>query len=1016
MRQHEVICPVLVGRVAPLAAVHNVLSRTAAGEGRAVVITGEAGIGKSRLLREAAARARDAGFVVLEGACFEADRGTPYAPLLDLVRAFAKGSSPAVAAHTFAPAASALVAAFPELQSMFPDHGPIVAHDPQQSRRQLFHAIESSLLELGRTQPVLVSIEDAHWADDATLDLLSYLARGISTHPLTMLASYRSDEVSEPLHRLLHELDRWRLISEIPLTRLSLSELEQMLAAIFDGSAPGGDFVDRLHALTDGNPFFVEEVLKSLVTSGDVSLRADGTWHARPLARIEAPRTALDAVRRRLASLPFEAREIASVAAIVGRRFDFSFLQTLTGHDERALLRSIRELIAAQLVTEEAPDRFAFRHAITRDALVGELLARERATIHRRVADALQNDDARGDSNIEALAYHAYGAMEWSLALRTSIRAAEHALTLYAPREALAHLDRALDSAGRASIEPTPALFLARGRAFETLGEFQRAHECFADVISRADALGDAASVWEGLYALGRLWSARDYERAGAYRQHCLARARAMNDRQRTARSLNLVANWYVNVEYPAPALRGQHEALALFQQIGDERGVLETLDLLGMTHFIAGDMAAATRHFEEAAARYDALNDPRAFANSAAMLMPCQASMHSADTPFGAATAATDAQQTDRALRLTREIGWRAGEAFVLYLLGDVATWRGEYERAFGFARESLAIAESMDHLQWQCGASRVLGMLLLDLHLPARALGPLERAYYLAHRTSSRTWVRWTAAPFAIALAMHGEYERADLVLSEAAAPSALGLDALRAGDADHPTLGERMLVVARAVVALESGMPQRALEIFEHRLSAESGPVPKIAFLRARALLAAGRGADALEAFADARVQAEASGAAPLLWQIDAYRGATLRALKHRADARAALDAARDRALALAAKIPDAAVRLEFELVIDRMAPSAPAPTQRQRAKAKYGGLTARERDVARLVAHGKANRAIARVLGIGERTVESYVAGATSKLGYSSRAQLAAWAVAQGLVRDLVRDADDIASAS
>src|SRR5688572_1084950 len=431
--ERSVICPVLVGRGTALESGRQLLGRGRAGAGGILLVAGEAGMGKSRLLRETATEARSLGFLVLRGACFEADRAVPFAPLLDLVRELSATTSSAAVAHALAPAAAELVRAFPELAPIFSDPPHLQALDPEQERRRLFHAVAETITTLGRTQPVLLAIEDVQWGDEASLDLLLHLARRVTEQPVVLALSFRSDEVAPPLQRLLAELDRTRVVTELDLGRFSSAEISNMLSAIFDGAPPGGDFAATLHELTDGNPFFVEEVLKAMVSGGEVTRRADGGWHAQQLPRVHAPRTAVEAVRRRLSTLTTPARGVASVAAVAGRRFDFALLQSLTGHDEPALLAFIRELIAAQIVSEESPDRFAFRHALTREAILGELLARERAALHRAVADVLERQGGAPEAYIESLAYHAYGARDWPRALpggrRAGRRAPPHART-----------------------------------------------------------------------------------------------------------------------------------------------------------------------------------------------------------------------------------------------------------------------------------------------------------------------------------------------------------------------------------------------------------------------------------------------------------------------------------------------------------------------------------------------------------------------------------------------------------
>ncbi|MEP6835214.1 MAG: AAA family ATPase [Gemmatimonas sp.] len=1002
---NNVLCPVLVGRQSSLSDARTALMRAQNARGGFVLIAGEAGVGKSRFLRELAGQARQLGFALLNGACFETDRSIPYAPLLDLVRAFASSSSNAVAAHTFAAAEVELVRAFPELVTVFGEGTPAAPLDPHHERRLLFHAITTAFDALANTQPVLITIEDLQWADEATIELLAFLARNVGTQRITFALTYRDDEIHPPLRQLLVDLDRARLATEIALTQFSLAELTIMLNAIFNGSAPAAGFVEQLHRITDGNPFFAEEVLKSLVASGELSRRENGVWREISLSTVKPPRTAVEAVRRRLAALSVAARDVASIAAVAGRRFDFRCLQALTNHDEPALLDHIRELMEAQLVIEESPDRFAFRHALTREALLGELLTRERAALHRRVADELQRTHGDSDATIAALAYHAYGAMDWRRAYETSRAAANRALSLHAPREALMHMDRAVDSARRAGLAPDATMHFERGQACEVIGDMRAANENFLAALASARIAVAPADECDALYALGKLWAARDYARAGEYRRDALRMARSINDPSRIARCLNLVANWHVNVEQPALALRDQHEALTLFEQLGDRRGIAETVDLLAMTHYIAGNLREAAARFEHAARLHRTLEDPRGEANALGLLVICNTSNHASAATFASSSTVLLQNAGDRALHLARSIDWRAGEMFLQYVIADSASWTGDYDRALRLSREALANAEALRHLQWECGAACTMGSLLHDLESPARARELLERAHSIAKRIGSRTWTRWSAAAVAITLSKFGEFQSAHALLDDAAGeqialtqPDAHLQETPFSGDW---TLGLLHLRLARAEVVMVEGDAAGALSIANEHIAAEAGPVPRWTFVKARALLMLDQLDDAELLVQQTIRDAEQTGARPLLWRVHAVHGALLLKRRQRLEARQAFGRARRIAGDLAQVIDDTELRAEFLRGVSRHAPAAPIPTQQQKVKESFGGLTARERDVARLIAEGKANRAIARTLSIGERTVEGYVSGALAKLGMTTRSQLAAWTVERGL---------------
>ena len=995
----SVVCPVLIGRDVPLTTVVHTLDRARDAHGGTLLVSGEAGVGKSRLVRAMVERARANGFVTLQGACFEADRAQPYAPILDLIRVLSTTASPALAAHYFAPAATELVTLFPELRQILPDAAPHPASDPEEDRRRLFHSLAEAVHALGRAQPLLIVIEDVHWSDDATLDLILHLARSIGARAIVLALSFRSDEIGARLARLLADLDRARCAWEVSLRPLDVPQIAAMLSAIFGAESPFEPaFVGRLHAITEGNPFFVEEVLKALIVDGDLAFTG-GAWRARPLDHVRVPRTASEAVARRLAGLSEQAREVLSVAAVAGRRFDFELIRALTPHSEAELLSLVKELVAAQLVTEESADRFAFRHALTREAIRTRLFARERVALHRAIATALERQSANSAQDAaEALAYHTFEASDWEAAQRYARAAASHALTLGATREALQQLERAVIATQKLGRKPDASLLTARGRAHETLGAFASASDDFVGALEAARAEGDRRTEWEALLALGMLWAARDYERAGRHRREALEVARSIGEPTLIARSLNRVGNWHINREEPLAGIPYHNEALAMLERADDARGVAETVDLLAMSNHMAGAQEAAVELYERSVALFTALGDRRGLANAFSVLVACGPSYHASAGPVCATARTAELLVSERAVHLTTEIGWRAGAAFSRYLLADCLAWRGEYERALRRARESLAIAEDMEHLEWQCGARRVLGVIALDLHAMPDALAHLEAAYDIARRLASATWIRWTAAMFAVALARNQRPDHASAVLDEVdrIVPCSSGVH--DASGRAARTLGERHVALARAEVALAANAPTNTLALLEEH---DVKRTPRAAMLRAQAFAALERWSEAIEWLGVARSEARAQEARPLLWRIDAIHAGAELAQRHRLVARQLFDAARSTANELVRALDEPALVAAFRTHVDTIAPPPAERTARQSAKAAYGGLTRRERDTAALVAQGKSNRAIARSLGIGERTVEGYVAAALAKLGFTSRSQIAVWATEQGL---------------
>src|SRR6266568_610848 len=533
-----VVCPVLIERVSDLATLHALIAQAKSGRGQVVLLSGEAGIGKSRLVAEARAYVAAQQFLLFQGNCFSADIAYPYAPLLDLVRSSAANQFSAAGASELAPFARELHQLLPDLVPLPPDGegqfigpSPPVSSDPEQEKRRLFTALTQFFTGQATKQPVLLIIEDIHWSDDTSLEFLHALARRCPAHPLLILLTYRSDEVRPILRHFLAQLDRERLAEEISLSRLTRSGVEAMLRAIF--ALPRSvrlELPDSIYTLTEGNPFFIEELLKSLIAAGDI-FYADGRWDRKPLSELHIPRSVQDAVQQRTDLLSEDARRVLILAAAAGRRFDFALLQQLTNHDEPHLLSLMKELMAAQLVVEESEERFAFRHALTRQAIYADLLVRERKALHRSIADTMERlSGSSPDAYLADLAYHFFEAGAWGKAMEYGQRAGEQAQRLYSPRAAIEHVTRALDAAQRGSILPPTMLYRQRGQAYETLGDFERAQADYKTTLQMAQRAGDGHGEWQALMDLGFLWAERDYSQTGAYCQEALALARRMDD------------------------------------------------------------------------------------------------------------------------------------------------------------------------------------------------------------------------------------------------------------------------------------------------------------------------------------------------------------------------------------------------------------------------------------------------------------------------------------------------------
>jgi len=313
------LCPVVVGRVAEAARFASALSSAKVGNGQTVVLGGEAGVGKSAFVRRADEQATADGFRILVGLTHESDAGLPYAPFISAVRSGFRGLDRDELGRVLQRSA-------PDLAQLFPELGRRGGADAATGveRHRLAVAFQHLFRAFAREAPVLLVLEDMHWADEASLELLRHVARELRDARIAILATYRSDEMHRrhPLLRALAELQRERVTAEILLKRLTPDETKEVIRATFAQSDPNvkisDEFRDAIHARSEGNPFFTEELLKAVVESGGVYFDPTSGWQRKPIDQLEIPGSIREAVRARIDRLSEDARQTLAAASVVG--------------------------------------------------------------------------------------------------------------------------------------------------------------------------------------------------------------------------------------------------------------------------------------------------------------------------------------------------------------------------------------------------------------------------------------------------------------------------------------------------------------------------------------------------------------------------------------------------------------------------------------------------------------------------------------------------------------------------
>lgn len=1001
-----IICPVLIGRSTELTSLRTLLERVQGGQGQVVVLSGEAGIGKSRLVAETKALATAEGFLVLQGNCFPTDQGCPYAPLLDLLRSFLATDARARIIAELGPLTAAFFPLLPDLLPQPSEHPLLLPLDAEQEKRRLFAGLTHVFTSQTDTSPLLLVIEDLHWSDDTSLEFLHYLARRCASNQVLLLLTYRSEEVRPGLQHLLAQLDRERLAGENVLARLTRFEVEAMLHAIFSEQRVLPDELrEMLSTLTDGNPFFIEEVLKSLVMSGGITFTDSGGVRLQPSATLPGhssiPRSVQDAVSQRTRHLSPQAKQLLTLAAVAGRRFDVSVLQRLLRCKESQLVRLLQEVVAAQLVVEESADRFSFRHALTRQAIYADLLVRERSVLHRRVARAIEQLFASPtalDAQLTDLAYHCFEGEEWDKAQEYGQRAGEKALALFTPRAAVEHLTRAMEAASHLSAQPPSSLYRTRGQAYELLGEFERARVDYEQVLSQAQEAHQTFLEWQGVSDLGFLWASRDYSQAGQWFHRALDLAQALADPRLQANSFNRLGNWLVYSGHVTEGIQAHQQALRVFEAQHDTSGIAETFDLLGTANNLSGDLVTAVKLSGQAIELFRAAGDITSLASSLSM----RAGYSLSETTFSPLRTRDECvQEAVEALHLSRQVASPGAEAFAELILGYVLAHFGEFGSALLHAQEACRIATEIGHRQWAAGAYCPLGVTYLLQLEPTFARDMLETGMALAKEHGSTWWIIQTTALLARVYLLKNELEQAEAALT-----------AVLAREQRPRDLAERSVRLVWGELALAQGQPAIALHISQELMQTVPGaanlpggqPIPQLLKLQGEALIALGRVEEAIQVLEEAKRGTLARCEHARLWYMHGILGRTYRLVGQEKLARQELLAARTNIASLAATIDEPALREQFTQAAFAMFwPGEKPRPDHFLETAKYNGLTAREREVVALIARGKTNGEIAHGLGITKRTVETHIGNILDKLGFSSRTQVIVWAIERGLIK-------------
>jgi DNA-binding CsgD family transcriptional regulator len=485
-----------VGRSAELVALRALLPRADGDGQRVVLLGGEAGSGKSRLVRELAAEAARDGVLVLYGACDAVVR-TPYGPFVEALGHLTRALEPDELRSALGASGGELTRLLPDLGARVGDLPAPVAADPDTERHRLHTAVAGLLAAVGRRRPLLLALEDGHWADAPTLTLLRYLARTTADTQLLLLATFRDAEADVPqtLAETLADLRRSDGVVRMRLDGLSSGEVDEFVRRAAGAGSP--ELAQAIGELTGGNPFLVCELWRALLETGFVDLAGGVPRLTRELTDLGTPESVREVVRGRLARLAPATAEMLELAAVAGPEFELDLVRRAVRLDDSGLLAGLDEAVASGMI-EELPSRalaYRFTHELVRRALYDRLSGVRRAELHLRVGEAQEAGTLRSGRVLADLAHHfaaaaALGGAE--RAVEYNVLAARAASSALAYDEAAERLRTALEL-GIDTPRRRADLLLELGTAVHRAGQALDAQDAFHDAAAIARELGDTA-------------------------------------------------------------------------------------------------------------------------------------------------------------------------------------------------------------------------------------------------------------------------------------------------------------------------------------------------------------------------------------------------------------------------------------------------------------------------------------------------------------------------------------------
>jgi tetratricopeptide (TPR) repeat protein/tRNA A-37 threonylcarbamoyl transferase component Bud32 len=777
----------LIDRTDEMTVLREAIDKAVRGEGGLVFLYGEPGIGKTRLTRELGAYARLRGMQVVYGRCpalFRMDGVPPYVLWSEVIRNYLEDCNPEQLYRVVGYYPGEVCKLVPDLANRLRAVPPSVPISPEHERDRLFEAVSQFVTNISRESPLLVVLDDLQWTDQSSLLLMHYLARGVYRAPMLILGAYRDTDIDEKhvLTSVLTELNRERLLKSLPLKRMSRDDISEMIKRLLEQDEVPADFCELIYDKTRGNPFFVEEVVKSLKEE-EVIYRRENQWKVTEVSKIEFPTTVKSVVKARIGRLDDECQTLLTLASFVGNDFSFESLCGVSGLAEDKLLDLMEQMLKTGLVKERVirgQDVYSFADIIVRDVAHEEVSHLRHKKLHGTVGCALEKVyKKKVDEHLGELAWHFLEFGDEDKALGYFLKAGDRAAKIYANNEAVSYFQHALDL-----LEKKEGELREKARVLERLGDINK-------LVGEGEACvkrwSEALRLYEQLYEkadVARLhrktgnafwYNLSDSEKAKEHYDEALRILEAEPESVELARLYENMAHMSYRTGAIAKALSWAEKALELGKKLNDYEVIANSYVSMG-TVFSYSDnrkkavecherglkIALDNSYFETALRAYNNLaaalpaEEPERALEATEKGYELAKKMghitlqafiggNLSGTYIGMGDMNKGMALAEESLALDRKTGNAVQLSMSIRQLGDVYHIMGEWDKSEKYYNEALNMAQRLNDFQAIGFAFGYLGWFFFDKGDYVKSKELYRKAYEVCEKAGAKTFQWW-------------------------------------------------------------------------------------------------------------------------------------------------------------------------------------------------------------------------------------------------------------------------------